>query len=214
MKQIENKPVQYIWHDGVRISENQLLSMAKNASTYEEAKCYLISIMAHGLINGFNDYINKVNEVRAHFMVTQIPIPMHQTMAKNNHLSEFETQLMQVYQRLPESRRIHLLQTCLNDVMTNHATLFKKKKHWQAVYMVFRDRLDYGLKMTTFCEMAHRATPQQWPDELKISQTVFKNYSRDVGPTDEEAYYEMTYNPHRSFCEEFWEVVKHILKDF
>ena len=60
----EKEEVQYIWHDGATIPENLLISMAKNAGTYDSAKGYIMSPMAHGLMYGITDYINKVNEIR------------------------------------------------------------------------------------------------------------------------------------------------------
>ena len=33
----EKEEVQYIWHDGATIPENLLISMAKNAGTYDSA---------------------------------------------------------------------------------------------------------------------------------------------------------------------------------
>ena len=74
--------------------------------------------------------------------------------------------------------------------------------------MVFRDRLDNGLKMSEFYELADNATPSKWPMYLRISKTVFKNFSRDVGFSDDDAYYEMAYNPHQAFCDAFCEVLK------
>ena len=63
MIQNNNKEVQYIWHDGVRIREDQLISMAMNARGYEEAKGYVMSLMAHGLTFGIRTYIYKVNNL-------------------------------------------------------------------------------------------------------------------------------------------------------
>ena len=71
----EKEEVQYIWHDGATIPENLLISMAKTAGTYDGAKPYLFSLLAHGVMHGISDYINKVNEIREHCHVPPIPVP-------------------------------------------------------------------------------------------------------------------------------------------
>ena len=66
---------EYVWHDGVRISDEQLISMARNAGSYALAEHYLCSLLAHGTMYGLTYYINKVNEVRAQYGVMPIPTP-------------------------------------------------------------------------------------------------------------------------------------------
>jgi hypothetical protein len=52
-----SEEVQYIWHDGVRIREDQLVSMAMSAGTYALAEHYACSLLAHGVMHGIGDYI-------------------------------------------------------------------------------------------------------------------------------------------------------------
>ena len=50
------------------------------------------------------------------------------------------------------------------------------------------------------------------PARLAISESVFKNMRRDFPIDDpDEAYYEMDFNPHRTLCDAFWEVVKQMI---
>ena len=45
-----------------------------------------------------------------------------------------------------------------------------------------------------------------------IADSVFKNMRRDFHIDDpDEAYYEMDYNPYRTLCDAFWEVVKQMI---
>ena len=48
----EKEEVQYIWHDGVRIREDQLVTMAMSAGTYALAEHYVCSLLAHGCMHG------------------------------------------------------------------------------------------------------------------------------------------------------------------
>ena len=70
---------EYVWHDGVRISDEQLISMARNAGSYALAEHYLFSLLAHGTMYGLTYYINKVNEVRAQYGVMPIQRPSRRT---------------------------------------------------------------------------------------------------------------------------------------
>ena len=76
MQNINENEKQYVWHDGVRISDEQLVTLAKNAGCYALAEHYLCSLLAHGTMHGLTYYINKVNEVRAHYGVELFSRPM------------------------------------------------------------------------------------------------------------------------------------------
>ena len=206
-----NEEVQYIWHDGVRIREDQLVNMAMSAGTYALAEHYVCSLLAHGCANGLAYIINKANEIREHYQVPCIPMPkmkVEEAQPKKNNQND---RMMKYFQKLSKAERKHVLKNCLEYIHANNPDMFKRKNHWQGAYMVFRDRLDNGLKMSEFYDWAYDATPSCWPESLKISDTVFKNYSRDIRAEDDEAYYEMAYNPHKDFCEDFWEVVSALI---
>ena len=204
----EKEEVQYIWHDGVRISEDQLVCMAKRAGSYAFAEHYVCSLLAHGTMYGLPYLIDKVNEIREHYQVVAIPTPKLKPESDCSCNRDIAPKAMQIYRRMPANKRNLLLNDCLEYIRVNKPGMFKLKKQWQGVYMVIRDRLDNGLKMSEFYELAYNATPSMWPVNLRISETVFKNFSRDVGIIDDEAYYEMDYNPHQAFCDAFWEVMK------
>lgn len=64
-----------VWHDGIRMKDATLVGMAMKAGSYALAEHYLVTLMAHGLMYGFYDYIDLVNEVRAYYRVEKIPVP-------------------------------------------------------------------------------------------------------------------------------------------
>lgn len=211
MIQNNNKEVQYIWHDGVRIREDQLISMAKRAGSYALAEHYVCSLLAHGTAYGLAYIIDKVNEIREHYQVGAIPKPEISDVEACFDERDASKRFMKIYREMSKTERISLLTGCMEYIIANEPDIFKRKNQWQGAYMVFRDRLDNGLKMSEFFVLVVDATPESWPESLMISQTVFKNFSRDIKADDDEAYYEMKYNPHGDFCEAFWDVVKAII---
>ena len=205
-----NKEVQYIWHDGVRIREDQLISMAKNASTYEEAKCYIISLMAHGLVYGIYDYINKVNEIRVHHHVSPMPIPKGQydEIVGNNK----EELARKKYKMLNDEQKLALLKNGLYVFADNHIDLINKKAVWIGVYHVVHDRLDGSIVKATFNEVADAIVPDNWPEKYKISDATMANYAHYILYEDSfEAYYDMEDNPFDEFCNVLWELLESII---
>ena len=209
----EKEEVQYIWHDGVRIREDQLISMAKSAGSYALAEHYLLSVLAHGTMYGLAYLINKVNEVREFYQVRPIPTPKQMDEDSVVPTSKFrisiEEQVRKLYSKMTRAARLELLYDCLELLMANHPKLFRFRNQWQAIYFVMRDRLDCGLTQRTFISMATAATPLNWPERIEITGNEFKNLRRDSQIDDyNEAYYEMSNNPHRVLCDTFWEIVK------
>lgn len=204
---------QYVWHDGVRISDEQLITLAKNAGCYALAEHYLLSLLAHGTMHGLAYYINKVNEVRAHYGVIPIPTPKQdddQGCRKTCYTPmSIEDQARKKYRAMTPEQRVALFKDCLMLLIVNHPHLFKFKNQWQGIYLVVRDRLDNGLSQSDFLSFATSATPERWPRRLMISGNELKNLRRDLHIVDmDEAYYEMDVNPHRALCDTFWEIIK------
>ena len=211
MNQIKEE-VQYIWHDGVRIREDQLVSMAMSAGTYALAEHYVCSLLAHGCANGLAYIINKANDIREHYQVRKYPVPsMDEDSAtpSNKYRVSIEDQIRKKYRRMSPEERVSLLSDCLGSLRANYPKLFRFKNQWQGIYLVIHDRLDGGLSQTDFMGMADDATPAGWPERLVIAESVFKNMRRDFRIDDpDEAYYEMDYNPYSELCDTFWEIVK------
>ena len=207
---------QYVWHDGVRISDEQLVTLAKNAGSYAIAEHYLLSLLAHGTMYGLTYYINKVNEVREHYGVIPIPTPKQdddQGCRKTCYTPQsIEDQARKKYRAMSPEQRVALLKDCLMLLIINYPSLFKFKNQWQGIYLVVRDRLDNGLSQSDFLSFARSATPEHWPKKLVIAESVFKNIRRDLqSHDDDEAYYEMEYNPYGLLCDTFWEILKQLI---
>lgn len=204
---------EYVWHDGVRISDEQLVSMARNAGSYALAEHYLCSLLAHGTMYGLTYYIEKVNEVREHYGVIPIPTPKQDDEEgcdnNRNTRHSLEDQARMKYRAMSIEGRVALFRDCLMILRVNYPKLFRFKNQWQGVYLVVRDRLDNGLSQSDFLSFAKSAIPKDWPERLWINENVIKNFSRDMQyDDDDEAYYEMDYNPFGVLCDTFWEILK------
>ena len=213
MQNINENEKEYVWHDGVRISDEQLVTLAKNAGCYALAEHYLCSLLAHGTMHGLTYYINKVNEVREHYGVIPIPTPKQDEDLGCNKTrytpQSIEDQARKKYRAMSLEQRVALLKDCLMLLIINYPSLFKFKNQWQGIYLVIRDRLDNGLSQSDFLFFARSATPKNWPARLWINENVIKNFSRDMQfDDDDEAYYEMDYNPFSLLCDTFWEILK------
>ncbi len=203
----------YVWHDGIYINDDQLLSMALQAGSYQIAEHYLLSLLAHGLQLNIPTYIDKVNEVRTHYGVVPLSAPKNLTTqgTTSRHTPSFE-QLRHQYRSMNNEQQKQLLAEALAAFWANHSSLFRRRCHWQGLYLVMKDRLDCGLAQSDFLVMAMEATPRSWAPQLTINSHVFKNM-RHVFPYDnlDRAYYELDYNPQQALCNAFWEVVQQCL---
>ena len=200
---------EYVWHDGIRINDAQLVTLAMNAGSYNVAEHYLLSLLAHGVMHHLPDYINKVNQVREFYGVAPIPAPKNifneQPKPKKCDMAE---KMRKLYMKMTAGEHEELLSQSLAALMDGYPNLFKFKMQWQGIYLVLRDRLDYGLSQMEFLLMADHATPAGWPKRLQISESVVKNFSHAIKITDaDEAYFEMSDNPQRELCDIFWEVL-------
>ena len=210
---------EYVWHDGVRISDEQLISMARNAGSYALAEHYLCSLLAHGTMYGLTYYINKVNEVRAQYGVMPIPTPKqaddHEWNNSRHTRQSLDDQARRLYRALSQEQRKAMFRECLMILRINYPKLFRFKNQWQGVYLVVKDRLDNGLSQSDFLTFATSATPEDWPERLLLNENVIKNFSKGVqNGYGEEAYYELDENPLQDFCDTFWDCVKeHLLSE-
>ena len=210
---MRNEEKEYVWHDGIRINDAQLVTLAMNAGSYHVAEHYLLSLLAHGVMHHLPDYINKVNQVREFYGVAPIPAP------KNNFTEDAKpkkcdmgAKVRRLYLKMTASEHEELLSQCLLVMMANYPKLFKFKNQWQGLYLVVRDRLDNGLSQCDFLTFARSATPEHWPRRLMISGNELKNLRRDLHVVDmDEAYYEMDYNPYGLLCDTFWEIIKQVI---
>ena len=208
----EKEEVQYIWHDGVRIREDQLISMAKQAGSYAIAEHYICSLLAHGAMYGLAYMIDKVNEIRSHYKVMSIPVDKVESEGNTRNSSDVARK---IYQRLKRDERKLLIRDCLAILIKDYGKLFRSKNHWIGIYLVVKDRVNGSLSMTDFTDYVLKITPACWPEDLRIGQRTLSNYSRCVEYEDRfEAYYDMDNNPWEELCNTFWEILKQqILKE-
>ena len=208
----KEKEPEYIWYDGVRIREDQLVTMAITAGSYALAEHYVCALLAHGCAHGLAYMVDKANEIREFYQVCKYPVPSmdeDSTKPSTKYRCSIEDQIRKKYRCMKMEEREDLLRACLGALHANYPKLFRFKNQWQGIYLVFHDRLDCGLSQTDFMGMADDATPAGWPDRLVIAESVFKNMRRDFRIDDpDEAYYEMDYNPYSDLCDTFWEIVK------
>lgn len=208
----KEQEVQYIWHDGVRIREDQLVTMAMGAGSYALAEHYVCSLLAHGCAHGLSYLINKANEIRDFYQVRKYPVPNmdeDKVSPSSKYRCSVEDQIRKKYRCMTPDERTSLLRSCLGELRANYPKLFRFKNQWQGIYFVIHDRLDASLTQCDFIGMAKKSTPSGWPARIAISGNEFKNLRRDFQIEDyDELYYEMDYNPHRTLCDTFWEVIK------
>ena len=215
----ENEEVQYIWHDGVRIREDQLISMAMNARGYEEAKGYVMSLMAHGLTYGIRTYIYKVNSVLEHHQVAAFPIPENLCgeleegfKPKNTKRASDDDAARKMYMMMSAEERKQILMLSLAAFYDNHPALFKSKNDWMGIYLVIHDRLNGNLSRSNFAVVVKDVKPDWWPESLMIGQHTMTNFSRCVDFNDRmEAYYDMENNPWKELCDTYWVVLKQLI---
>jgi len=204
-----SEEVQYIWHDGVRIREDQLVSMAMSAGTYALAEHYVCSLLAHGVMHGIGDYINKVNEIRELYHVPLIPVPK-EMCESSPRKTETDSMARKKFQNMKQNEREIVVGDSLYLLTLEHNKLFRSKNDWLGIYLVVKDRVDGRMSRSVFTELAKSATPSWWPTELQISDRTLSNFARCVAYEDRfEAYYDMENNPWEELCDTFWNILKH-----
>ena len=168
------------------------------------------------LTSTFLTIIDKVNEIREHYQVGAMPKPSvcdDDKVPTRKFRISVEDQVRKVYRRMTIDERIELIRESLGSMIVNYPKLFRFKNQWQGIYLVIRDRLDYGLSQTDFMAIARDATPSMWPKQLTISENVIKNFGRVMDLSENEAYYELKYNPMENLCSVFWNIIKEHITD-
>ena len=209
MKQNNNKEVQYIWHDGVRIREDQLISMAMNAGDYSIAEHYVCSLLAHGVIHGLAYIIDKANEIRERYRVRALPKLNMDTYGDVPMPGSVSTDVRKLYMMMELNERREVIKASLETLIENHQDVFRTKNDWIGIYLVIRDRVNGKLSMADFYKNAHNVMGDCWPKHLMIGSRTMSNYARCVMCEDrDEAYYDMEFNPWEVLCAIFWNILK------
>ena len=201
---------EFVSLDGILIREEQIVKMAINAGSFAVAEHYLCALLAHGLIYGKTDIVERVNEVREHYQVLPFKKPEHQVPRDEygrSRMESIENKVRNAYGQMTEERQKDLMKSCLQ-MLRKQCDLFCHKNDWMAVMLVTRDRLDGNINQNNFTDFARNITPGDWPESLRIGDHTTKNFSRLLMAGDRmEAYYDMKNNPQASLCEKLWEII-------
>lgn len=201
---------EYVCLDGVYVKEDSILKMAGNAGSLAVAEHYLCALLAHGLMYGKTDIINKVNEVRAQYQVLPFAKPESQVPRDEygrSRMESVEIKVRKIYGRMSAEQQKELLRSCLQ-LLRAQTDMFCHKNDWLGVMLVVRDRLDGNINQSNFADFARGITPEDWPEALRIGEHTAKNFSRQLAAEDRmEAYYDMEQNPQAKLCDKLWEII-------
>lgn len=204
---------EYAWLDGMLLKEEHLIKLAMNVGNYAQAEHYLCALLAHGLMYGKTEIIDRVNEVRDFYGVPKIPVAgdgMSKTCSRQSDSLDDKARLM--FKKMSLDERRNVLRDCLTLLRAQHH-LFNYACHWLGVFLVIRDRLEGdSLKMKDFIGYANSIMPADWPLKLKMSMNTYKNFGREIDFNDkDEAYYDMENCPQKELCDTLWDIIKQMI---
>lgn len=208
---MENLHQEYIYLDGVWLKEEQLILMAKNAGCMTLAEHYLCAYLVNAVLNGNQKAIGTVNEIRRIYNLDAIPETEDSKGGISGKRNKDQTTELarEKYKNMHAEIRKNLLCKSLKNLKSRHQDLFDSQACWNAIFLVVKDRLDNSIKKSHFAKWARTFTPEDWPEDLTISESTLRNFSHYVEYSDrEEAYYDMESNPWKVLCDTFWEIVK------
>lgn len=205
---------EYVCLDGVYVREEQVVKMALNAGSFAVAEHYLCALLAHGLMYGKTDIVDKVNEVREQYQVLPFAKPENQGPhdgSGRSRMESVEIRVRKIYGKMTTEQQKEVMKSCLQLLMAQ-TELFCHKKDWLGIMLVVRDRLDGSINQSNFFAYADRITPEGWPKSLCIGKHTTTNFSKLLHYGDwSEAYYDMEDNPQKDLCDKFWEIVKQVI---
>ena len=205
--------IEYVYLDGMLLKEEHLMKLAMNVGNYALAEHYLCALLAHGVVYGKQDIINKVNEVREFYNVPPIPLADNEvSRGRCRKDDSIDDKVRAMFRKMAQEERRKILMSSLSYLHTHHH-LFIYARHWLAIYMVVRDRLlGDKLNQSNFEDFANWITPEGWPLKLRVRKDTAKNFSREIDKDDRgEAYYDMENNPQNELCDTFWDILKNMI---
>jgi hypothetical protein len=107
---------EYVCLDGVYVKEDSVIKMAGNAGSFAVDEHYLCALLAHGLMYGKADIINKVNEVREQYQVLPYAKPEDQAPRDEYGRSRVESvgfKVRKLYSQMSSEHQRDLLRSCL-----------------------------------------------------------------------------------------------------
>ena len=204
---------EYVWLDGMLLKEEHLVKLAMNVGNYAQAEHYLFALLAHGVLYGKQEMVEKVNEVREFYGVPKIPMAGNEVSRDCSRQGEsLDDKARTAFRKMTIEDRRKLLRSSLSLLRTNHH-LFIYARHWLGVFLVIRDRLEGdSLKMKDFIDYANDIMPLDWPITLKMGLNTYKNFGREIDFNDKgEAYYDMENCPQKELCDTLWDIIKQMI---
>ena len=204
---------EYVWLDGMLLKEEHLVKLAMNVGNYAQAEHYLFALLAHGVVYGKQELLEKVNEVREFYGVPKIPDAGNEvSRGGGRHGDSMDDKARAAFRKMEVEERRNILRSSLSLLRTNHH-LFKYARHWLGVFLVIRDRLEgEALKMKDFIDYANKIMPADWPDSLNMVINTYKNFGREIDYNDKrEAYYDMENCPQKELCDTLWDIIKQMI---
>ena len=209
---MNNKENEYVYLDGMFLNEEHLIKLAMNVGCYAQAEHYLFALLAHGVISGKREVMDRVNEVREYYGVPRIPVGDQNATRRTRKYDSVDDKVRAIFKQMDSEKRKKILREGLHYLLTNHH-LFIYTRNWMGVFLVIRDRLEGNqVNQSNFYEYAQAITPDDMPQHLRIKKSTAKNFSREIAEEDRgEAYYDMKHNPQQELCDTLWEILKQLI---
>ncbi len=200
----------FVYLDGVPLHKDVIFKMAMNCGNPMVVDHYITFLIHHAYNYKRQDIIDKVNEIRESYHF--IPFASNKpTMSSGKYAPNFspmnppEVRARNIYKRLSKEERLEVLRISLVQLIREDEGLFDTKLCWAGIFFVVRDRLDSTIKKNKFHNIANNFTPEDWPNNLRISEYSLSNVNRKIDARDmREAYYDMENNPWEELCEKYW----------
>ena len=207
---------EYVFLDGMWLQEQQLLKLAMNVGNFALAEHYLCALLFDAVVKGRRDVVLEVNKVREHYGASPIPLGNEdlkddRELRGKTRVSLADEQARKVFLKMTDEEKLEVLRESFSTLLSDFH-LFIYNRHWLGIYMVVRDRLMGDLSQVDFIDMANDMCPEDFPLELRMTETTRKNFVRLIDVKERgEVYYKMKGNPQKMLCDTFWDIVRNTI---
>ncbi len=200
-----------VFHDGVPIPIDKLTGMAKKAGIHL-MEHYINSILAHALLCNKPELMSYCNEIREYYKLARYATPDVTPSSSQNMPNKIEDEIRKRFKSMSTAERQNFISECLSILFIEQKELFKRKICWIGIFLVVKDRLDGKMKQGKFFTFIEKATPKEWPVNLRLIKSTMRNFSRYIkAEYADEAYYDMREgNPWNELCDAFWEIIQRV----
>ena len=206
----------YVYLDGMWLQEQQLLKLAMNVGSLPGAEHYLCALLFDAVIKGKREVLLEVNKVREHYGAKPIPLGDEdlkddKELRGKSRVSVADEQARKLFLKMTDEEKLEVLRESFRTLLSDFH-LFIYNIHWLGIYMVVRDRLMGDLSQVDFIDLANDMCPEDFPEDLRMTETTRKNFIRFIDVEDRgEVYYKMKNNPQRILCDAFWDIVRNMI---